>query len=152
LDADFASKVAAFIDLPKSAVRGYRWRGKSHGEYIETRFGVSGMIAGKRRIIGEVILTAHRYRRPAKYSFVLRHRNEAVLRLDVDSGRTHTNPVTLQVVRATHWHVWPCIDAELDDRSLGHQEWFREFLGRAKIDFPFKYLPPPYGMQLRLAL
>jgi len=88
---------------------------------------------------------------PRKYGFALLLGSEKVLRLDVDPGRTHFDPVTLTSVTGTHWQPWPGSRAIPDERNLNHLGWFNEFLGRARIRYDGIYTAPPFigGEQLR---
>ncbi len=147
----FADHVKDFLAAQKFAARRYRWRPKSNQEWLQAKIQLL-VPSGKLSTHSRLILTAHRYRKPRKYSFVLHYCGECVLRLDVDPHRTHTNPVTLEIVRCTHWQAWPCTTAEPDDRSLGYLDWFREFLKRANIEYKWRLVPPPeHVVQLELS-
>jgi hypothetical protein len=151
-DPGFAGTAAQCLAAPKMARARFRWHGKSHAEYVRAQFPVEFERSEGRRAVGYVILSAHRYRTPPKYSFLLSYLGQRILALDVGPARTHLDVHTLTVVRSTHWHVWPCDGAEPDTRDMGHQAWFREFLKRSNVMYGFPYTPPPYGMQLGLKL
>jgi hypothetical protein len=138
----FADHVRDFLAADKFAVRSYRWRPKGNQEWMHARIRLL-VPSGKLSTRCQLALTAHRFRKPRKYSFSLLYCGECVLRLDVDPQRTHTNPVTLEVVRCTHWQEWPGETAEPDDRPLCYLDWFREFLKRAHIKYKWRLVPPP---------
>lgn len=149
---EFSARVAAFLSAEKAALRRYRWRSKTNGEYGEAKAVVDLIRIDTRRPVGRLIMTAHRYRQPRKYSFVLMYCNERILGLDVDPARTHTNLGDLRVVHGSHWHTWPCTEAEPEARIMGHRQWFDAFLKRAHIRYPYPYDPPKHGLQLKLPL
>lgn len=143
---DFDQKVAAFLATEKVAVRGFRWRIKSP-DYATASFRVETSEPGVIPRRGTVHLMAHRYRQPRKYSFTLNYCNQRVFALDVNPGRVHFNPQTLEQVGVTHWQKWPDLDAIGDPRNLGHRDWFTEFLKRSCIVYTKRCPPPPEGVQ-----
>ena len=91
---------------------------------------------------------------PMKSSFSLLF-TERILGLDVNPGMTHTNRRNgkREVIRGNHWTRWPCDHADLDTRTLEHQQWFNQFLQEALISFVGRYEHPPYlPEQIGLAL
>jgi hypothetical protein len=146
---DFQARLEGFLAAEKVASRRYRWRVKSNKEFIEAKCVID--VAGlDRSPVGRLIMTAHRFRRPRKYSFCLMYLGTPILRLDTDPARGHTNVLEPLVVRGTHWHTWPCTEAEPDARVMEHKQWFEAFIARARIRYPFPYAPPPLGLQLDL--
>ncbi len=89
-------------------------------------------------------MTAHRRKLPRKSGFHLLLANKRLITLDVSPARAHNNRALGASVEGTHWHVWPCDEAEPDAREMPHRQWFHEFLSRARISFDGRYTPPPY--------
>jgi hypothetical protein len=89
-------------------------------------------------------MTAQRKHLPQKASFTLLLGDVRIFSLDVEPRRWHKNRRTLGTVGVTHWHTWPCEEAEPDNRTMSHKEWFWEFLQRSKTSFTGRYRKPPY--------
>lgn len=141
-----------FLVAPKELLRRrIRWRGKGRRDYVEARLGVG--VIGRPEVQGRLILLAHRYRVPPKYTFALIYRSECILRLDIEPGRSHINALTLEMVADTHWQSIPDLsNAVPDRRRLIHRAWLNEFLKRSEIRAIYSYRPPPHGEQLLLPL
>ena len=92
-----------------------------------------------------LILAAHLYRLPRKYSFTLLLGSERVFSLDVNPARMHNNRAARVRVECTHWTKWPCEEVEPDDRDLVHKQWFHEFCARGGIAFTGSYESPPFA-------
>jgi hypothetical protein len=146
LDEELAREVPVFLDAPKQVRARFRWISKSSIDWAEARLMLQTAGDGA-PMGGQIRMTVHKKRIPAKYSFALLYRNQRVFGLDVNPARGHMNPDTLESIRCTHWQLWPCTRAEADDRIQSHERWFREFLKRAKVTFPFRYRPPPDGTE-----
>lgn len=141
---------AVFLAAPKRLQRDrIRWRRKGHPDYVEVRIGVEVIAEPRER--GRVIFQSHVTMLPMKYTFVLLHRADCILRLDVNPGRPHTNMATLQTIWGTHWQTLPDLRfAVADPRELSHRRWLDEFLRRANISRTLWYNEPPRGEQLSL--
>jgi hypothetical protein len=149
--AQIAERVNRFLIAPKVATGRMIWATRRHeNDYARASLHVRTADGAGPRQFGEIVLTATTRRTPPKYSCVLLLRKEPVLRLDVNPERPHTNKLTLEVVRGTHWHPWPCKNAEPDDRKLGYRDWLLAFLDRANTRLQTKYYPPPFGVQPEL--
>jgi hypothetical protein len=109
-------------------------------------------VPNSRRLVGLIILTAHRVRLPPKYCFSLLFRGERILGLDVNPARIHRNLLRGAKVSATHWHRWPLMEAEPDNRDLLFAQWLTLFLNEAKVSTTFGVLSPARGVQMRLPL
>lgn len=131
------------------ARRALRWTHRSHGDYV--RASVLVVVPDRRAFVGYLQVQAHRLRTPPKVSFSLVYRHERILGLDVEPGHFHRN-LMRESVNATHWQVWPKMDAEADTRKLTYGQWFSEFLKRAKISYHYPLASPPHGIQLGLDL
>lgn len=130
-------------------MRRFRWVGKQHPDYVQGKFLVR-CTSRSDLDLGSVVLTAHVVRHPPKYSFGLLYAAERVFALDVGPSRTHFDAKSLTVIRDTHWHTWPCENAQVDERSLGYSDWFREFLSRAKVTYKWRFPTMPQGAQIGL--
>lgn len=147
---DFARQVKDFLACGKSAARRFLWSIGRHKDYAEARFVVR---CAKNDGLGEgmVVLSAHLLRQPPKYSFALVYAGQRILGLDVEPARLHVNPISLEVIKGTHWQEWPCDIAVPDARNMGYRAWFQEFLERANIQYPYPYAQPPQGKQIGLS-
>ncbi len=143
----FNSLVAEFLAAEKVATKRFRWTGK---RVDWATAGSPLVVDGRPDLSGRLVIGAHLYRRPSKYSFVLLFRRERVFGLDVDPGLSHTNTKTLQVVFGTHWQQWPSMDAVADSRSMIYQRWLEDFLNRSRISLRLPPVAPPVGAQLGL--
>lgn len=147
---DFNALVAQFLAAEKTAHVRPRWRVKGHTDFAEAKF-LAG-VPGSRVLVGVVIMTAHRVRLPAKYSWSLLFRGKRILSLDVNPGRYHKNLFRPGSVDRTHWQRWPDLDAEIDEREQNFAAWHYNFVRAANIVTTFRVLSPPRGVQERLRL
>ena|ERR1700722_3916027 len=143
----FDALVAEFLAADKVATRRFRWAGR-RADWVTG--GSPIMVADRPDLTGRLLIGAHLYRHPPKYSFSLLFRRERVFGLDVDPGLSHTNRRTLEVVFGTHWQQWPSMDAVADPRPLIYQRWLEEFLERSRVRLRIPPVPPPIGAQLGL--
>ena len=143
----FDALVAEFLAAEKVATRRFRWTGR---RVDWATAGSLVVVEGRPDLSGRLVIGAHLYRRPPKYSFSLLFRHERVFGLDVDPGISHTNTRTLEVVFGTHWQQWPYMDAVADSRTLIYQRWLEEFLIRSRISLRIPPVAPPVGAQLGL--
>lgn len=127
-----------------------RWRQGSHKFYQEASLPIE--VEGRPELNGRIALTAHIARIPRKYGFALLLGSEAALRLDVNPGSTHFDPVSLKSVGGTHWQPWPGSRAIEDERDFNHLGWFNEFVTKTNVRYIGSYRPPPYegGEQIGL--
>jgi len=101
---------------------------------------------------GQMIIASHRLKEPAKYCFSLLFRNERILGLDIEPGRSHRNLLRGFSVMETHWQAWPKMEAEPYARNLTFGLWVTEFLNRANVKCMHPIKAPPRGVQLDLPL
>jgi len=123
----FDDIVNEFLRAEKTTTRRFRWSGRRL-DWVST--GVPAIVQGRRDLTRRLVLSAHLFRNPEKYSFSLLFQHERVLGLDVNPGSAHTNAKTLTVIFGTHWQSWPSMDAEPDSRELIHYQWLDEFLNK----------------------
>jgi hypothetical protein len=142
--------VAEFLAQPKTVGGRVYWSQKGHPDYQEASLIVA--VTAKPEILSRLVMTASTSRDPRKYSFALLLGSGPVLRLDVNPGSTHFDPVTLTSVAGTHWQPWPCSSAEPDDRQFNHLGWLNEFLTKAAITSDIEYNQPPYAAVEQLGL
>jgi len=144
-----AEIVASYLAEIKLFSGKYKWSDKGHIDYIEVTIPL--ICSAMPEINGELRMTAHRTRTPQKFSFTLLAGSVRIAALDVNPGSTHFNTRTLTSVSGTHWHWYPDLDAELDERPLSHGEWLSEFCDQARISLDAPYEPPPHDpVQLEL--
>jgi hypothetical protein len=144
---DFNELVAGFLARQKEIARRPRWQVVQHEDYAAASTVVA--VSDSRVLRGRLILTAHKVRLPPKYGFSLLFRNERILALDVNPGRSHRNLFVPSKVAGTHWQRWPKMEAEEDYRDQTFAVWMRDFLRQANVaNFVVKL--PPRGVQLRL--
>ena len=136
-----------FLVAEKRATR-FRWVKGGNPEFVRARSRLK--VENRPELNGTAFFTAHLFRFPYKYSFLLSFKNERVLALDVEPGRSYRNIITGISVSGTHWQTWPLLEAETDARDLPHKLWFFEFVKRAKVCYPHVYKAPPFGQQLRM--
>ena len=138
-----SDEILAFLEARKAATGPLVWKSKGHPDYSESVKIVT--CPEMPEFVGQIRLTAHKTRDPAKYGFTLlvgSGRMVRVLGLDVNPGTSHYNSRTLTSVSATHWQVFPDYHADVDDRVLPHREWFDAFLARANIKSTVRYAAP----------
>lgn len=116
------------------------WRDISNGDYAACDMKVIAPSNPGWRL--RLSMQAHVRRLPRKCAFTLIY-GERIFSLDVNPARAHNNK-TGEVIRDSHWTIWPCDVAEADPRDLMHVQWFGEFMKRANISFMGKYERPPY--------
>jgi hypothetical protein len=151
LSKQFDDLVSEFLARPKFLRARARWRTRSHADYAELRGCVTTeAVDGLRSMRGHLVLTAHRVRQPPKYGFALLFQGRRICGLDVDPGRFHRNILTRKSVGMTHWHRWPDMAAESDDRISFYNKWLNEFVTSLNISCKIHIKSPPYGVQLRL--
>ena len=137
----FDERVEEFLLNDKQPLDDVRWQSKPRGDYAEARVRLA--VVDRPQLSGQLILTAHKYRIPHKFSFAMLFYRERVFALDVEPGMRHLNRDTLQSVYGMHWQRWPSMNAIADTRSLTHYEWFRIFFDKARIVNVNIYAPPP---------
>lgn len=146
--SSFDEDVAEFLATDKRLAHRFRWK-SSRADYARASAPV--FVKDERRPFARVQMNHHLARVPRKYSFSLIFRGERVVGLDIDPGRSHTNLITLEVVRSTHWQTWPLMQAVVDRRELLHHNWLALFLKECKIHSQHSYAEPPFhGGQLGL--
>lgn len=118
-----------------------RWSSANRADYSSCGFRV--ICPSQPRAILRLHLTAQKRKLPQKASFALQFGDHKLLRLDVEPRRLHRNKKTLGSVGVTHWHGLDG-EAEPDDRTMIHRDWFAAFLERANIEFNGRYRKPPY--------
>jgi hypothetical protein len=137
-------EIASFLAAEKTVVKAYRWGGRTHPDYLKTKVIVVVVTDDGRR--GELHMTSHIDRIPRKYGFSLTYRNAAIMRLDINPGRAHTNFSNLMTVKGSHWHMWPDLGTAIPDgRILDHKHWFKEFCKEARIVYLHRYTPPRHS-------
>ena len=146
----FDEAAAEFLALEKIAEQRLQWRAKGNQDWSQA--GSRLIVEGRVDLYGRLILVAHKYRTPEKYSYSLMFRTHRVLALDVEPGHHHLNRSTLEHVRGTHWQTWPDMEAELDSRDFTWVQWLDAFLKRAHIRLAHPYRGPPFGVQRQLGL
>jgi hypothetical protein len=140
---DFHRYVADVLRTPKVITDSIDWTDKPHPDFVACKLPVYAPEMPHFRL--RLDLQTHVRRMPMKSSFTLLF-TQRIFGLDVNPGMTHTNLADGRrvVIRGTHWTQWPCDIAELDQRSLEHQQWLNHFLLRANISFLGRYEHPPY--------
>ncbi|MBV9986008.1 hypothetical protein [Bradyrhizobium sp.] len=144
---DFDDLVRQFLAAEKTAHVRPRWRSKGHPDFAESKMAVG---VPESRVVGTVVMIAHKVRLPAKYSWSLLFRGKRILALDVNPSRSHKNLLRKGSVDCTHWQRWPTMDAEEDRREQNFTHWCLDFWKAANIVTTFAVLSPPRGVQLRL--
>lgn len=140
--ADLEKIVAAILAAPKLIDSPIRWRQKNRNDYVISRLRVKCPDFPSARLT--LIIGVQFTRLPLKVSFSLFLGNERIYSLDTNPRRSHNNGRGLGSVKGTHWSTYPCTHVVEDDRDLLYQQWFTEFMARAKIKFIGRYRPPPY--------
>lgn len=153
LGLDQEALIQQFIAADKAAGGRIRWVLEPHTDTAKASLLV--VVPSAPLFSARFHMTAHVHREPFKYGFSLVLAGSyRVLGLDVNPARTHVNFTDLgkAAVQCTHWQPWPNQLVEPDDREQAHQQWFREFCRRARIQFTGSYRAPPHlgGQQLRL--
>lgn len=141
--SDLDDRVRRFLEAEKVAEHKWAWRKKSHNDFFEA---TSRLVTKSEPTeCGKLMITAHRTRKPRKFSFSVLHASHRVLGLDVEPARLHLNPQTLEKVEETHWHRWPDMSAAIpDDRNYQWNQWLYEFLKAGRIDLVYPLGPPPF--------
>jgi len=98
------------------------------------------------------LLTQHHVTRiPRKFNIILLVNNERVFSIDVNPGRTHTNPndlKTTRVIRGTHWQIYPHPEIAIADNiDRTHQQWVSEFLRNTNITMAGGYTAPAFEVE-----
>lgn len=141
MDAD---EPLSYLAAPKLVTGPLVWKGKGRLDYGEAVKIVT--CPAMPEFSGQLRLTAHKTRLPAKYGFSLLIGSGRMLRvigLDVNPATSHFNSRTAESVRLTHWQTYPDDHADVDERSLNHFEWLELFLARANIKSTMRYREPP---------
>ena len=132
--------IALILEDEKTIGRAIRWSKGGRKDYTRCSLPIHCKTWPSLRLYLALTALTHGY--PRKSNFTLLLNGERILSLDVEPKRGHTNPMGTRV-HGTHWHCWPCDTAERDDRVLPHQQWFADFLKRARIEFTGRYRVPP---------
>lgn len=149
LDVELETLIVGIITAEKRIEGNIHWRSSNRADYASARLRV--VCADYPRARLRLVFTVQRTRLPQKATFSLLLGGQRIFSLDVEPRRCHKNRRTLGSVGVTHWHRWPCDEAEPDDRVMTHQEWFGEFLRRSNSVFTGRYRKPPYEPeQLRM--
>ena len=148
--SELVGVIEVFLAAKKAASESIRWSPKDHPDYHECS--IPMITEDFPHFNARLVLSAHTSRLPRKYGFTLLLGGEKALRLDVNPGSSHFDPVTLTAVSDTHWQPWPGTRAIKDSRDLNHLGWFNKFLTKARIEYSGVYVAPPFtgGQQLRL--
>lgn len=136
------SLIEAILDAEKEIIGNIGWKIAHRRDYSICNLKV--VCPAAPRAILRLALGTQRTNLPQKSSFTLLFGGQRIFSLDVEPRRSHRNTLTLGSVKGTHWHRWPCSEAEADDRTFTHQQWFEEFRKRARITFTGRYRKPPY--------
>lgn len=90
----------------------------------------------------------HVFRNPRKFSISLLADNERVFSIDVNPGLTHYNKEYLEVVRGSHWQIYPNITTAIADNiERTHQQWMADFLRQANITLTGGYTAPAFEVE-----
>lgn len=90
----------------------------------------------------------HVTRNPRKFSILLLANNQRVFSIDVNPGSTHSNPITLEVIRGSHWQIYPNITTAIEDNiDRTHQQWMAEFLRQTNISMDGGYTAPNFEVE-----
>lgn len=151
VDRAYRERLQAFIDSEKSSTASVRWFTQLHPDYSRAQLRV--VLPSRPLLRARIVLLAHRYFSPRKYSFSLLLGRERIVGLDIGPKRSHQNRLMRQSVGTTHWQYYPCTVVIPDSRDLLHRMWLDEFCRRCNIAWSGKYASPPHGHeQLRLWL
>jgi hypothetical protein len=143
------SLIATILAAEKRITDSVGWKSIGRADYSSSTLRV--VCPPEPKAVLRLVMTVERRHLPQKSSFNLLLGDKRIFSLDVNPRRCHTNRRTLGTVGVTHWHTWPCEEAEPDDRAMSHKEWFWEFLQRSKTAFTGRYRKPPYEPeQLRM--
>jgi hypothetical protein len=142
-------EIGRFLEAGKYVRGKVRWVQKPHSDYRQAALQVVTPSAPE--FNARLVMTAHIHRIPQKSSFTLLLGSQKALRLDVEPGSTHFDPVSLVSVSGTHWQPWPGDRAIPDTRKFNHFGWLSKFLKKANIKWEARYVSPPHvsGEQLR---
>ena len=95
-----------------------------------------------------LIAEYHVSRNPRKFGIALLCENIRAFGLDVNPGRNHTNPITLEVVRGSHWHIYPDTERAIADNiERTHQQWVADFLLQSNITIEGGYTAPVFEVE-----
>ena len=143
------SLAAAILAADKRITDGVGWKSNGRADYSSAALRV--VCPSIPKAVLRLVMQVQRRNLPQKASFALLLGSNCIMRLDVEPRRCHKNRRTLGTVGVTHWHTWPCEEAEPDARAMSHREWFWDFLQRSRTVFTGRYRKPPYEPeQMRL--
>lgn len=140
--SELDSLIEAILAADKEIIGNVGWKVAHRRDYTVANLKV--ICPSYPRAILRLALTTQRRNLPQKASFTLLFGGQRIFSLDVEPRRSHKNTLTLGSVKDTHWHRWPCSEAELDERTLTHRQWFDEFNVRCRLLFEGRYRKPPY--------
>lgn len=140
--AELDSLIAELLSAEKSIQGKMSWKLTNRADYSICRFRV--ICPSIPRSLLYLHLTADKRHLPQKAGFALLFGSHRIFALDVEPRRWHKNKKTLGSVGGTHWHIGRDGEAEPDDRTMTHREWFAEFLERSRTVFTGRYRKPPY--------
>jgi hypothetical protein len=136
------SLIGTLLAADKRITDSIGWKSNGRADYSASTLRV--VCPSEPKAVLRLVMTAQRWNLPQKASFTFLLGNLRIFSLDVEPRRCHKNRRTLGTVGVTHWHTWPCDEAEPDDRIMTHKEWFWEFLQRSRTTFTGRYRKPPY--------
>lgn len=142
----FADIVDAYLKAPKICAARMGWReNRQHKDYVRAQLRV--LCPAMPRVRGRVVLLAHKYFFPRKYSFTLLFKSTRIVSLDIGPRRGHRNILNRVSVQSTHWAFFPCDVVLPDERERAHGLWLAEFFERCKIDFRSRYERPVHDVE-----
>lgn len=136
------SLIGAILSADKRIIGSVSWKSVNRADYSTASLRV--VCPSHPKAVLRLVLTVQRRHLPQKAVFALLLGGERIISLDVEPRRWHKNRRTLGSVGVTHWHTWPCDQAEPDNRKMAHRAWFVEFLRRSNMSFTGRYRKPPY--------
>lgn len=136
------SLIQSILEAEKHITDSVGWKSVGRADYSSSTLRV--VCPTEPKAVLRLVMTAERRHLPQKAGFTLLLGNYRIFSLDANPRRCHKNRKTLGTVGVTHWHTWPCEDAEPDNRAMSHREWFWEFLQRSNTTFKGRYRKPPY--------
>lgn len=142
ISPEIDSLIAAILAAEKRIIGVIGWKINGRADYSVSSLRV--VCSREPKAVLRLVMTAQRRNLPQKASFTLLLGSLRIFSLDVEPRRCHKNRTTLGTVGVTHWHTWPCDEAEPDNRTMPHKEWFWEFLQRSRTTFTGRYRKPPY--------
>jgi hypothetical protein len=148
VDRRFRLSMREFLETPKDCRRDLVWRlHKSRRDYALTYLPVHHGLIWRRK--ARIMLMAHTFFEPRKYSFSLLFGNIRIVSLDIDPARPHKNRNLLRKpsVLSTHWSYYPCVTVTPDIRNMSHREWFDVFLKVCNIKCSAAYDRPPHDRE-----